>query len=104
MDGRSSKLAGANKKYESLYWRGEKYDRYSKEYFDLLIRAYESLCSQSASFRCALRASYPRILMHTIGKWKRENTVLTWWEFTRILTKMRFKVVRGMFQKSEGEK
>lgn len=99
IDGRSSKLAGTNKKYESLYWQGEKYGRYSKEHFDLLMRVYEKLCSQSASFRCALRISYPRILMHTIGKRKRENTVLTWWEFTRILTKIRSKVVRGISQK-----
>ncbi len=104
MDGRTAKLAGTDIKYESLYWQGRKYDRYSKEYLELLMRAYEALCLQSVSFQNALRTSYPRILMHTIGKWKRGKTVLTWWEFTRILAKVRSKIVRGIFQKSEGEK
>lgn len=104
MDGRSSKLAGADKKYGSLYWHGRPYDRYSKEYVDLLSKAYEAMCLQNTMFQDALKASQPRILMHTIGKWRREHTVLTWWEFTCILTKLRSKLARGFFQKSEGEK
>lgn len=104
MEGLEAKLAGTDKEYTALYWRGKRYDRYSKEYLFLLMQAYEALCSQNVLFQDALRASYPRILTHTIGKWKRKNTVLTWWEFTHILTKLRTKVVRGMFQKTEGEK
>lgn len=104
MNGRKAKFAGTDKRYESLHWQGKAYDRFSKEYVDLLFRAYEAMCLQSIPFQNALKASYPQILIHTIGKWKRENTVLTWWEFTHILTKLRSRVIRGMFEKSEGEK
>lgn len=104
MDGKSAKLAGADKKYMSLYWQGRTYDRTSKEYADLLFKAYEAMCLQNTMFQDALKASYPRILMHTIGKWRRGHTVLTWWEFTCILTKLRSKLTRGFFQKSEGER
>lgn len=104
MDGKSAKLAGADKKYVSLYWKGRTYNRHSKEYADLLFKAYEAMCLQNTTFQDALKASCPLILMHTIGKWRRGHTVLTWWEFTCILTKLRSKLARGFFQKSEGEK
>lgn len=104
MDGKSAKLAGADKKYTSLYWHGRTYDRFSKEYSDLLFKAYEAMCLQNTMFQDASKASYPRILTHTIGKWRRGHTVLTWWEFTYILSKLRSKLARGFYQKSEGEK
>lgn len=104
MDGKSAKLAGADKKYMSLYWQGKTYDRTSKEYADLLFKAYEAMCLQNTMFQDALKASYPRILMHTIGKWRRGHTVLTWWEFTRILSKLRSSIIHESRVKSEGEK
>lgn len=104
MDGKSAKLAGEDKKYMSLYWQGRSYDRYSKEYADLLLKAYEAMCLQNTMFQDTLKASYPRILMHTIGKWRRGQTVLTWWEFIRILSKLRSSIIRESRVKSEGEK
>ena len=76
----------------------------SKEYADLLLKAYEAMCLQNTMFQDALKASYPRILMHTIGKWRRGQTVLTWWEFIRILSKLRSSIIRESRVKSEGEK
>lgn len=104
MDGKSAKLAGADKKYISLYWHGRTYNRYSKEYADLLFKAYEAMCLQNTMFQDALKASYPRILMHTIGKWRRGHTVLTWWEFIHILSKLRSSVICESQVKSEGGK
>lgn len=103
MDGKAAKLAGADKKYMSLHWQGKTYNRNSKEYADLLLKAYEAMCFQNMMFQDALKASYPRILMHTIGKWRREQTVLTWWEFTRILSKLRSSIIRESRVKPEGE-
>lgn len=104
MDGKSAKLAGADKKYISLYWQGRTYDRTSKEYADLLFRVYRAMCLQNTMFQDALKASYPRILMHTIGKWRKGHTVLTWWEFTHILSKLRSSIIHESRVKSEGEK
>lgn len=99
MEGREAKEFGTGKKYTHLYWQGKEYNRFSNEYFDLLVRAYESLCFQSKLFQDALRLSYPRILLHSVGKWRRGKTVLTWWEFMRILTALRKKVVQGIYEK-----
>lgn len=73
---------------KNLYWNGRKFERYSKEYVDLIEAAYHSLLA-NPNFRQALIDSGKNILLHTIGKTLRKNTVLTWWEFTGILHRLR---------------
>lgn len=81
--------AGKCKAWDTyLFWKGQKINRFSKEYMELMTRAYRSLFL-NVDFREALLASGHKILLHTSGKTFRKNTVLTWWEFVCILTKLR---------------
>lgn len=89
MHAKEAKTAGCAQKWEKyLYWNGRKLNRFSKDYFSLIENAYNAL-SMNPHFRQALVDSGRKILLHTIGKTCRRNTVLTWWEFTTILHKLR---------------
>jgi predicted NAD-dependent protein-ADP-ribosyltransferase YbiA (DUF1768 family) len=89
--GYAAKKAGRNKNWQSkqiLYWQGVEYKRDSKEYQDLLDRAYIAL-AQNTSFRSALLATQNAVLEHSIGKSKISETVLTRQEFCSRLMKLR---------------
>lgn len=89
--GITAKRRGANKNWwtsQTLYWRGKPYKRDSKDYQDLLDRAYHAL-SQNASFQKALLATGNSSLTHSIGRNKINETVLTVQEFTSRLYKLR---------------
>ena len=73
---------------QTLYWRGKEYKRDSKEYQELLDRAYEALY-QNDGFRKALLATNKAVLTHSIGKKKINETVLTEREFCSRLMKLR---------------
>lgn len=93
--GIGAKRAGSKKdwkKLQILYWRGSPIKRDSKEYQDLLDRAYESMFEQSESFRKVLEASKGATLTHSIGKRKESDTVLTINEFISRLNKLRDKL------------
>jgi hypothetical protein len=90
--GSGAKKKGANKNWKRrqiLYWQGKEYPRKSKEYQQLLDRAYQAMFDQSESFRKALKASMGSTLNHSIGKTKESDTVLTISEFCRRLTRLR---------------
>ena len=90
--GLKAKFRGKPKKWwqhQTLYWQGFEYKRDSKEYQDLLDRAYQEMFNQSASFRQALYASGKANLTHSIGKKKKNETVLTVSEFCGRLMKLR---------------
>ena len=92
MTAKEAKAYGSTKRWDRfLYWKGNKIDRFSKEYLCFIESAYRSMLS-NPNFKCALVASKKKILLHTIGKTLRKNTVLTWWEFVWILYKMRKEV------------
>ena len=89
--GKAAKAKGRPKKWfttQTLYWQGVEYKRDSKEYQNLLDRAYEAL-SENASFQKALIASGKSVLTHEIGKSKENETVLTKREFISRLYKIR---------------
>lgn len=89
--GITAKRRGANKNWwtsQTLYWKGKPYKRDSKDYQDLLDRAYHAL-SQNASFQKALLATGNSSLTHSIGRNKINETVLTVQEFTSRLYKLR---------------
>ena len=98
MDAKTAKAAGQTQHWQEnggwLYWQGKPINRYQKEYHQLMDRAYDALC-QNAEFTDALRRSKGRILVHTIGKIKKKDTVLTSIEFCRILTRKRRKLLRN---------
>lgn len=89
--GVTAKRRGANKNWwtsQTLYWKGKPYKRDSKDYQDLLDRAYHAL-SQNVSFQKALLATGNSSLTHSIGRNKTNETVLTVQEFTSRLYKLR---------------
>lgn len=76
-----------------LYWKGQAINRYGREYQQLLNHAYDALC-ENAEFAEALRRSKGRLLIHTIGKNRRKDSVLTQIEFCRILMKKRRRLIK----------
>lgn len=89
--GYAAKKKGRNKNWkqsQTLYWRGVEIKRDSKEYQDLLDRAYTELY-KNTKFKAALEASGNAVLTHSIGKTKQNETVLTVKEFCSRLTKLR---------------
>lgn len=75
-------------KTQTLYWQGQPIKRDSKEYQDLLDRAYMALF-QNEKFKNALMFTKKATLTHSIGKKKINETVLTEREFCSRLTKLR---------------
>jgi len=89
--GKAAKFKGKKKNWwrdQKLYWKGQEIDRHSKEYQDLLDRAYNAL-SKNEKFKRALLASGDSILTHSIGKRKPNRTILTVGEFCGRLMKIR---------------
>lgn len=89
--GKKAKFKGKKKKWwrdQTLYWCGIPIKRDSKEYQELLDRAFDAL-SENASFRRALLATNNATLTHSIGKNKITETVLTRQKFCQRLTKIR---------------
>lgn len=73
---------------QKLWWKGVAYDRDSKEYQDLLDRAYDALFTNQ-KFRNALKASGRANLTHSIGRSNIRETVLTEREFCSRLMRLR---------------
>jgi len=73
---------------DPLYWQGRTIDRLSSDYQSLLDRAYLEL-SRVSSFKAALLASGDSLLVHTIGKKKPEDTILTEMELCTRLVRLR---------------
>lgn len=90
--GRQAKAKGSNKDWktsQTLWWNGNPIKRDSQEYQDLLDDAYDSMSRDSESFRKALLASQNAVLKHSIGKSKKNDTILTVSEFCSRLMKIR---------------
>lgn len=82
------------KKDQTLHWKGVDYKRESKEYTDLLNRAYYEL-SKNESFRKALLATGNAELKHSIGRSNPKETVLTEREFVSRLMALRKHIQNG---------
>ena len=66
-----------------LYWQGQKINRYSAEYDDLVDEVYISAI-QNPLFRQVLK-KVDRAILHSIGKANKEETVFTRYEFEKQL-------------------
>lgn len=88
--GIKAKRAGGThwQRHQELYWQGKAYVRTSKEYQELLDRAYDALYANQG-FREALAATGNAILRHSVGKHKQGETCLTVQEFIHRLNKLR---------------
>ncbi len=92
--GFAAKKRGSKRNWQrnqTLYWKDVAYGRSGEEYQKLLNRAYMSLASNT-KFQKALIASGDAVLGHSIGKRKKQDTVLTTQEFCSRLTKIREKL------------
>lgn len=92
--GKAAKFKGKKKKWwktQTLHWQGMEYKRDSKEYQELLTRAFEAL-AENTSFQKALLATGKSTLTHEIGKTKISETVLTRQEFCGRLMMLRARL------------
>ncbi len=72
-----------------VWWRGKVIDRQSKEFMELIGRAYRAMFEQNKSFRSALMSTRGMALYHTKGERNPFKTILTEKEFCSILTDIR---------------
>lgn len=89
--GYAAKKKGRNKNWkqsQTLYWKGKAIKRSSKEYQELLDKAFTALY-QNEKFKAALLASRNATLTHSVGRTKETETILTVKEFCSRLTKLR---------------
>lgn len=87
---RGSKRNRAWKSKQTLWWKGTAYPRKSKEYQELLDRAYDALAT-NVNFMNDLLSTGDAIFTHAIGHNKQSETVLTESEFCRRLMALRTK-------------
>lgn len=85
---RGSKRNKIWKKSQTLWWAGVEYPRNSQSYQLLLDMAFKAL-SKNSKFLKDLTSTGNAVLVHTIGKNKEADTVLTEREFCSRLTKIR---------------
>lgn len=92
--GLAAKFKGKKKKWwqtQTLYWRNKEIDRHSKEYQDLLDKAFGRLFLNT-TFQKALKATGNASLTHSIGKSDSHKTILTKSEFCSRLTFLRSQI------------
>lgn len=85
---RGKKRNKAWRRIQKLWWQGQEFDRHGQEYQELLDRAYEAI-SQNRKFQKALLATGNATLTHSLGKSKKQDTVLTKAEFCSRLHRIR---------------
>jgi hypothetical protein len=96
--GYGAKKRGYGKNWQqsqTLYWMGVEYKRDSDEYQELLDRAYDAL-SENESFKKALLLTGDSNLTHSIGRVKKNETVLTRQEFCSRLMKIRTRLQQSI--------
>ena len=77
-------------KDQILWWKGQAINRQELyEYSEFLKSAYQTLFEQNERFRKALLQTRGMELTHKGGNGDCEKTVLTFWEFTMLLTDLR---------------
>lgn len=94
--GLAAKRRGKNrnrawKPRQTLWWKGVAYKRDSREYQELLDRAFDALATNE-SFQRALLATQHSALTHSIGRTNSHDTVLTVNEFCSRLLKIRARL------------
>jgi len=79
---------------QKLWWKGKSFERKSKEYQDLLTKAYDALATNE-KFLKDLLSTQDAVFTHSIGNNKENETVLTEREFCGQLTRLRRKYERS---------
>ena len=92
LGGMKAKRSGASKNWKQkqiLYWKGKEIRRDSEEYQKLLDLLYQSAFDQCEKYRKDILSCVGVTFTHSIGKKKKQDTVLTVQEFTSRLRKLR---------------
>jgi hypothetical protein len=77
---------------QRLHWMGNRFQRCSVEYYELVSGLYDALFDQSESYRRALQATQGYELQHIIGKHDQRSTVLTVTEFLSQVYRLRSRL------------
>lgn len=85
---RGQKRNKAWKSKQTLWWKGVEYSRKSKEYQELISRAFDALFTNE-KFKADLLSTGNAVFTHSIGNNKESETVLTESEFCRQLHRLR---------------
>ena len=85
---RGQKRNKAWKSKQTLWWKGVAYSRKSKEYQELITKAFDALFTNE-KFKADLLSTGNAVFTHSIGKNKESETVLTESEFCRQLHRLR---------------
>jgi 5'(3')-deoxyribonucleotidase len=72
-----------------VWWKGSSINRQSKEFQNLIRRAYQAMFEQNERFRIALMSTRGIKLYHSQGEQNPYKTILTESEFCSVLTEMR---------------
>ena len=72
-----------------VWWKGTAINRQSKEFQDLIRKAYKAMFEQNECFRIALLSTCGTKLYHCRGEQDSYKTILTESEFCSVLTEMR---------------
>lgn len=89
--GKAAKFKGKKKKWfrtQTLYWKGVPMQRQSDAYTLLIERAYNQLATNDG-FKRAILATQNATLTHSMGRSKKNETVLTEQEFCSNLYRVR---------------
>lgn len=100
--GRAAKRAGSKKNWQetqTLWWNGEAIKRDSDEYQEILDEAFNAMFDQNEKAQKALLASGDAVLKHSIGRRKKNETVLTISEFCSRLMNIRARIKAEQFVK-----
>ncbi|AAQ81436.1 gp30.3 [Aeromonas phage 31] len=95
--GKAAKFKGKKKNWwrdQTLYWRGKPMHRQSDAYSELISRAYDEV-SKNSGFKRAILATRNSSLTHSMGKNKKNETVLTEQEFCSNLYRVRDSLQAG---------
>ena len=90
--GQKARKSGQKKNWKQtqiLYWKGEAIKRDSTEYQALLDLLYQSAFEQCDKYREDIVSCVGVTFKHSVGKRKKQDTVLTEQEFVSRLTKLR---------------
>ena len=91
MNGKNAKnMTSSHWQIEQIvWWKGSAINRQSKEFQELIRRAYKAMFEQNEHFRKALMSTRGMKLYHSQGEQNSYKTILTESEFCSVLTELR---------------
>ena len=92
--GKDAKRRGQDFRWQDsglLWWKGRSYDRFSRDYSDLITRLYDAAYDQVTEYRTDLYCVTYVDIRHTMGNTDMRATVLTEVEMIHQLNRLRIR-------------